>query len=94
LGQNPKPSVCSSISDVPCETAMLNDGGRWWVWVDSTEAPAPRCGLLFSQKVSLNSESLSPNPSNVAPVDVRCFFMAGVDECVVAKDERLDGLRL
>ena len=43
-----------------------------------------------------------PNPSNAAPVDVRCFFMVGVnervdewvDERVVDKDKRLDGLRL
>jgi hypothetical protein len=54
----------------------------------------PQCGSLFAQKVSLNSESLLPNPSNAAPVDVCCFFTAGVDERVVSKDETLDGLRL
>ena len=60
--------------------------------------PAPCRGSLFARKVSLNSVSLSPNPSNAALVDVRCFFMAGVDErvdeWVVDKDKRLDGLRL
>ena len=60
--------------------------------------PAPCCGLLFAQKVSLNSASLSPNPSNAAPVDIGCFSMVGVDEqvdeWVVAKDKRLDALHL
>ena len=60
--------------------------------------PAPCRGSLFAQKVSLNSVSLLPNPSNAALVDVHCFFMAGVDErvdeWVVDKDKRLDGLRL
>ena len=60
--------------------------------------PAPCRGLLFARKVSLNLVSLLPNPSNAAPVDVRCFFMAGVDERVdeqvVDKDKRLDGLCL
>ena len=60
--------------------------------------PAPCHGSLFAQKASLNSVSLLPNPSNAAPVDVRCFFMVGVDEQVdeqvVDKDKRLDGLHL
>ena len=60
--------------------------------------PAPCRGLLFARKALLNSVSLSPNPSNAAPVDVRCFFMVGVDEWVdeqvVDKDKRLDGLCL
>ena len=60
--------------------------------------PAPCCGSLFARKALLNSVSLSPNPSNAAPVDVHCFFMAGVDERVdeqvVDKDKRLDGLHL
>ena len=60
--------------------------------------PAPCRGLLFTRKALLNSVSLSPNPSSAAPVDVRCFFMVGVDEQVdeqvVDKDKRLDGLRL
>ena len=59
--------------------------------------PAPCQGSLFARKASLNSVSLSPNPSNAAPVDVCCFFLAGVDEqvdeWVVDKDKRLDGLR-
>ena len=47
--------------------------------------PALHCGSLFAQKVLLHLESLSPNPSNVAPVDVHHFFIAGVDEHVVSK---------
>ena len=60
--------------------------------------PAPCRGPLFARKVLLNSASLSSNPFNAVPVDVRCFFMAGVDEWVdervVDKDKRLDGLCL
>ena len=69
---------------------------RFHAGVDSM--PAPCHGSLFARKALLNSVSLSPNPSNVAPVDVHCFFMAGVDEQVdeqvVDKDKRLDGLCL
>ena len=60
--------------------------------------PAPCRGSLFARKILLNSVSLSPNPSNAAPVDVHCFFMVGVDERVdeqvLDKDKRLDGLHL
>ena len=60
--------------------------------------PALCHGSLFAQKASLNSASLSPNPASAAPGDIHCFFMAGVDErvdeWVVAKDKRLDALRL
>ena len=73
---------------------------RFHAGVDSM--PAPCRGSLFARKALLNSVSLSPNPSNVAPVDVHCFFMVGVDEqvdervdeWVVDKDKRLDGLCL
>ena len=60
--------------------------------------PALCHGSLFAQKASLNLASLSPNPSSAVPVDIHCFFMAGVDEWVdewvVAKDKRLDALHL
>ena len=60
--------------------------------------PVPWCSSLFAQKALLNLVSLSPNPSNAVPVDVHCFFMADIDECVdkciVDKGKRLDGSRL
>jgi hypothetical protein len=52
------PSACSSISDAPCEMAMWNDGGRWWVRVDSTEAPA---GLRICQREA-GGWGLGPEP--------------------------------
>jgi hypothetical protein len=41
--KNPKPSVCGSVSGVPCETAAWGDGGRWQVQVGDIEAAWVLC---------------------------------------------------
>ena len=36
--KTPKPSICGSVSDVPCETAVWGDTGKWGVRVNDIEA--------------------------------------------------------
>jgi hypothetical protein len=43
LGQNLKPSVCSSVSGVLYETAVGGGDGRWRVRVNGTETAVGLC---------------------------------------------------
>jgi hypothetical protein len=41
--RNLKPSACSSVSGVPCKTAVWGDAGMWWAWGNSMEAVGGLC---------------------------------------------------
>ena len=41
--KNPKPRVCGSVSGAPCEMAMWDDAGRWWVRVNDMEVVGGGC---------------------------------------------------
>ena len=41
--KNLKLSIHSSVSGMPCETAVCGDNGRWWVPVDGMEALGGLC---------------------------------------------------
>ena len=43
LGQNPKLSICSSVSCMPCKTGVAGDAGWRWVWVKGTEVTGGLC---------------------------------------------------
>ena len=43
FGPKPETSVCSSVSCVPCKTAVAGDAGRRWVWVKGTEVTGGLC---------------------------------------------------
>ena len=60
--ENPKLSVCGSVSGVPCEMATQGDGGRWWVQVGNMEA----AGVLRVHQREARGRGLSQKSENRA----------------------------
>jgi hypothetical protein len=60
--KNPKPRVCDSVSGAPCETAVWDDAGRWWVQVNDMEAVGGHC-VCASQREA-RGRDLGQKPEN------------------------------